>query len=95
MYQRKLDVGLLVLIARQMGPERRETGVISVDPMDGKPTVHVANEVLSEVSIPDVWTWTRRNVRGGAPWRASTTIAGVEFFALFTDEERQAVIDGE
>lgn len=96
MYKRKLDIALLVLMARAMAAERKETGVISVDPMGNyRPSVHVASEALCEVSIPDVWDWEHRDNPDIDPWLASVIIAGVVFFALFTDDERKAVIDGE
>lgn len=93
--KRKLDVGLLVLIARAAAIERRETGMISTDPADGKSAVQVAWDALAEAAIPDVWTWERRTPGALCAWEASTVVAGVKFFALFTDEEQQAVIDGE
>lgn len=92
--KRKLEVELLVLMARASAIEKRETGMISTDSVGGEPSVQVAWDALAEAAISDVWTWKRLDPGVRKPWEASVTIAGVVFFALFTDDEQQAVIDG-
>lgn len=91
--KRPLDVQRLVRLAKLFNHEYKETGILSLRGERGASAgVYIEACALSQVAPTSEWVW--QGYSTDDDWRASTIIAGVEFFALFTDEEKQAVLNG-
>lgn len=85
--KRTINIKLMVRLAHEVAHEQAETGVISADAYNSGPCVHVVHGSLQEVAPVSDWVWTDRS-NDVNPHNASVMVDGVEFFAIFTDEEK-------
>lgn len=91
--KRPIDVDLAIAMVKQFAQEYKETGLTGLSVLaNGRPGVQVEHESLPGVASPDAWKWAERNRPGFDPWRAHVVVDGVEFLALFTDEEKAEVL---
>lgn len=87
--KRPLNVALLVKMAQDIQREYEETALYSVGPNEA----HIEVSGLLQIAPTSEWEWSDRDCSTITHW-ATVMIDGVTFRAIFTDEEKEAALNG-